>query len=141
MKFAITALLAAAANACDNEWIWEECSWMYYRNQCDDEGWGDGEDGWVYWDDWNLEEFWVTEDEFAAWDWCWNDDDDEDDWDEDWDTCLDDWEWDECYEEWYRFACDDEEWGDGEDGWVHWDDWLWEEYWVTGDDWWAECAW
>ena len=44
MKFAITALLAAAANACDNEWIWEECSWMYYRWPCDDEGWGDGED-------------------------------------------------------------------------------------------------
>ena len=54
---------------CDSEWIWEECSWMYYRDPC--EGEGDTECGWVYWDDWNYEEFWVDCDEFASWDWCW----------------------------------------------------------------------
>ena len=134
MKFAITALLAAAATACDNEWIWEECSWMYYRDPC--EGEGTLGEGWVYWDDWNLEEFWVTDDEFAEWDWCWEDDDEDDDW-EDWeeDTCLDDWLFDECWEEWYRWPCE----GEGEGGWVHWNDDLWEEYWVTEDDWFAEC--
>ena len=54
---------------CDNEWIWEECSWMYYRDPC--EGEGDTECGWVYWDDWWQEEFWVDCDEFWSWDWCW----------------------------------------------------------------------
>ena len=71
MKSAIAALIiAASANACDNEWIWEECSQMYYRDCCDNECY---EEGWVYWDDWNLEEFEVTVDEFAGWSWCQDD--------------------------------------------------------------------
>ena len=53
---------------CDNEWVWEDCSWMWYRSACDGEG--DTDCGWVYWDDWNQEEFWVTCDEFAEWWWC-----------------------------------------------------------------------
>ena len=70
MKSAIAALIiAASANACDNEWIWEDCSWMWYRDPC--EGEGDTECGWVYWDDWWQEEFWVDCDEFWSWDWCW----------------------------------------------------------------------
>ena len=67
MKSAIAALLVAGATACDNEWIWEECSWMYYRHVCDYET---DCAGWKYWDDWNLEEFCVTVDEFNDWDWC-----------------------------------------------------------------------
>ena len=58
------------------EWIWEECSWMYYRHYCVDENnwpeYGVEDDcGWFYWDDWNLEEFFVTCDEFDnEWTWC-----------------------------------------------------------------------
>ena len=54
---------------CDNEWIWEDCSWMWYRNAC--EGEGDTDCGWIYWDDWWQEEFWVDCDEFYSWSWCW----------------------------------------------------------------------
>ena len=67
MKSAIAALIASAVTACDNEWIWEECSWMWYRDGCDGEVAGCG---WIYWDDWNLEEFTVTCDEFDDWWWC-----------------------------------------------------------------------
>ena len=42
---------------------------MYYRNECY-EGEGDTDCGWIYWDDWNWTEFWVTCDEFASWEYC-----------------------------------------------------------------------
>ena len=51
------------------EWIWEDCSGMYYRNECY-EGEGDTDCGWMYWDDWNWTEFWVTCDEFNSWEYC-----------------------------------------------------------------------
>ena len=76
MKSTIAALIVAGASACANEWIWEECSWMYYRYPCADEYiHGDDGDGcgWFYWDDWNLEEFEVTCGEVEDWSWCWDD--------------------------------------------------------------------
>ena len=57
MKSTIAALMVAATTACPNEWIWEECSWKYYREGCVGEVVGDGNPGdgcgWIYWDDWN----------------------------------------------------------------------------------------
>jgi len=67
MKSAIAALIIASATACD-DWTWEECSEMYYRNLCDGECNGDG---WMYWDDIWEEGYCVSVDEFASWDWCW----------------------------------------------------------------------
>ena len=85
IKFAVGAIaLASVASATavkdDDEidctlWVWEECSWMYYRHFCGDgysaEDGVIGDCGWFYWDDWNLEEFFVTCDEFNEWSWCW----------------------------------------------------------------------
>ena len=72
MKSTIAALIVAGASACDNEWFWEECSWMYFRYPCEGEFEGDDGDecGWIYWDDWLLEEFEVTCNEFDDWWWC-----------------------------------------------------------------------
>jgi hypothetical protein len=94
----------ACAN-CDNEWFWEDCSWMYWRHPCDWEN--DTDCGWVYWDDWNYEEFWVTCDEFESWDWC--------------KTCDNEWFWEECSSMYWRHPCDWE--NDTDCGWVYWDDW------------------
>ena len=59
MKLAL-AILAVVnyANADCDEWVWEECSWMYYRDYCVDvygePEYGVEDDcGWFYWDDWN----------------------------------------------------------------------------------------
>ena len=50
---------------CYGDWIWEECSGMYYYSDyCSDDC------GWWYWDDYSYTEFWVTCDEFADWTWC-----------------------------------------------------------------------
>ena len=65
---------------CDNEWFWEDCSWMYWRHPCDWEY--DTDCGWVYWDDWNEEEFWVTCDDFESWDEC--------------KYCDNEWIWEDC---------------------------------------------
>ena len=71
MKTALAlALTAAAASACANEWIWEECSWSWYRDFCEGESLADGDCGWIYYDEWNLEEFWVSCEEFDDWWWC-----------------------------------------------------------------------
>ena len=70
-----TEVKAADDTDC-TKWIWEECSWMYYRHFCwDDDGEAEegviGDCGWFYWDDWNWEEFFVTCDEFYdEWYWC-----------------------------------------------------------------------
>ena len=54
------------ATDCLGEWVWEDCSWSYYaEDTCSDDC------GWWYWDDWAEEEYWVTCDDFAEWDWCW----------------------------------------------------------------------
>ena len=125
MKSIAAICLAATASACD--WIWEECSWMWYRSTCDGED-GETDCGWVYWDDWNYEEFWVTCDEFADWWWCTGEEA----------VCLwgdeDDYWWDECWGAYWAWDCED--W---ESGWWFWDaDWE-EWYWVTADDygWWC----
>ena len=135
MKSAIAALIATAATACENEWIWEECSWMYYRVPCDYEFDNSGEeDGWIYWDDWNQEEFWVTAAEFDEWYWCEGEDYEEA-------TCDNAWEWDECIGESWRDPCEWEYIDYGEDwGWIYWDDWADEEYFLAGDDWMESCA-
>ena len=75
MKSTIAALMVAATTACSNEWIWEECSWMYYREGCGDEVTGDGDPGdgcgWIYWYDWEGVEKEVTCDQFDKWSACW----------------------------------------------------------------------
>ena len=70
MKISIMALLAASTMAgCVDEWTWENCSELYYRDVCDGEDWGD-EDGWVYMDPEFYEEYFVTVTEFNSWDYC-----------------------------------------------------------------------
>ena len=75
MKSIIAALMVAATNACANEWIWEECSWSWFRYGCPGEIEGDNGDecGWIYWDDWNQEEKEVTCKTFDTWPSCWED--------------------------------------------------------------------
>ena len=124
MKSIAAICLAATASACD--WIWEECSWMWYRDLCDGEE-GETDCGWVYWDDWTYEEFWVTCDEFADWYWCTGEVEEDD--------CDYEWYWDDCYEEWYQYDCY------SDDGWWHWDDWSETTYWVSYDDWAWWCLW
>ena len=132
MKFALVAALSATlaqasslkattTTACDDSWVWEECSNMYWRNDCES-----NDCGWVYWDDWTWTEFWVTCDEFYSWESC-NSDWDYD-WDLDWD-CDDEWVWEECSYMWYRNDCDS-----NECGWIYWDDWSWTEFFVTCDE-------
>ena len=80
MKSAIAALIASSVSACANEWIWEECSQSWYRDPCIGEftdtycdcagGYDKDTCGWIYYDDWNLEEFQVTCSEFDDWWWC-----------------------------------------------------------------------
>ena len=72
MKSAIAALIASSASACANEWMWEQCSQSWWRDACEGENvMFDAEDcGYVYWDDWDLEEYWVTCAEFDGWWWC-----------------------------------------------------------------------
>ena len=87
MKFAIAALVATAATAvpvaterdailaqvdasgCQDDYIWENCSELYYRYSCagDDHY---GEDGWYYLDDEFYEDWWVTRAVFESWDYC-----------------------------------------------------------------------
>ena len=66
-----SAVKVATGVGCSNEWIWEECSWSWYREPCDYESSAYNENGWFYWDDWSGEEFWVSEDDFATWESCW----------------------------------------------------------------------
>ena len=64
MKSAIAALVALGATAlstCD-DWLYEDCSQMYWRNACPGEV-AEGECGWWYWDDYSGQ-YWVTCDEF-----------------------------------------------------------------------------
>ena len=120
MKFQLAlASIAALTNAaglrqedgtledasCYGEWIWEECSGLYYQEDfcSEDLGWWYAEAADEDWsDDW-----WVSAEEFITWDWCmdlgndWEDDWDldwEDDWDldweDDWETWEDDWDLD-----------------------------------------------
>ena len=122
MKSAIAALIiAASATACDNYWVWEECSGMEYRDLCDGEC---GDDGWMYWDAEAWEEFCVSYDEFASWDWCSVHDG------SDLVPCYE-WIWEECSWSWYRNLCDGE---CDDDGWMYWDAEKWEEFCVSVDD-------
>ena len=66
---AIVVLAATETRAWGcHEWIWEDCSEMWYRDACEHER--ETECGWIYWDDWEETEFWVSCEEFAEWDWC-----------------------------------------------------------------------
>ena len=70
MKSVIAALLAAVVSAgCEDEWTWENCSQLYYRDPCKGEDHED-EDGWYYLDDEFYEKWWVTRAEFESWDYC-----------------------------------------------------------------------
>ena len=69
MKSTIAALIiASVATACDNEWWYEECSDMEWRELCEGEC---DNDGWMYWDEWLEDEFCVSKDDFADWEMCW----------------------------------------------------------------------
>ena len=110
---------------CDNEWIWEECSWMEWRDACDWEA--ETDCGWIYWDDWSAEEFWVSCEDYDSWDECWE--------------CDNEWYYDDCWGQEYRQVCEWEDWGiPGESGWVYWDDLFEVEYWLTYESWMATCA-
>ena len=134
MKFALAALLAATTiatrtadqfgNDCWGDWIWEDCSGMYYQSDyCSDDC------GWWYApemdDDWS-DDFWVTCDEFASWEECqWDWGYDDSDW-----GCYGDWIWEDCSALYYQsdYCTDDCGWwySPGLD-----DDWS--------DDWWVSC--
>ena len=146
MKFQLAlASIAALTNAaglrqedgtledasCYGEWIWEECSGLYYQEDycSEDLGWWYAEAADEDWsDDW-----WVSAEEFITWDWCMDlGDDGEDDWDldwEDWEDWEGDWEadWEDWEDDW------DLEWDDDwEANWDDWeDDWDWENDWET----------
>ena len=133
MKLA-AAILAGAVSALktrdgDCDWEWEECSWMYWRFPCDDSE-ADTDCGYIYWDDWTLEEFWVTCDEFADWYWCEGGEEDQDD-------CDDTWYEDSCWGEWWMEACGD---GETECGWWYWDETNEDTYWVDCDTWELVCG-
>ena len=80
MKSAIAALIASAVTACDEPWIWEDCSWSWFRKPCigefsatfcDCDGKYDYDScGWIYWDDWDNLEYEVTCNEFWSWEVC-----------------------------------------------------------------------
>ena len=115
--------------SCFSDWIWEDCSGLYYQVDLCNEDAG----GWWYamtpdfdgTDDW-----WVSEEEFAGWDWCTGGLTDGL-WEDDWNTWEDDWdlEWEDDWNTW------DDDWADWEDDWTWDDDWEndWELDWE--DDW------
>ena len=119
-----SATRTSAGDDCYGDWIWEECSWSYYQNDwcTDDCGWwySPGAD-----DDWS-DDFWVSCDEFAEWTWCQVDE---------FTGCDNEWIWEDCSWMYYRDPCEGE--GDTECGWVYWDDWWQEEFWVDCDEFWS----
>ena len=62
-KCSISKTYFAQAWNADTEWNWEDCSGMYWRE-------APGCDGWIYWDEWTAEEFFVSRDEFNDWSAC-----------------------------------------------------------------------
>ena len=94
-----------ALQECDNGWVWEACSWRYWRNACDfeyQESWVTGPCGWVYWDAWTRSEFFVTCEDYAnEWSTCSGE--------RDIVSCANEWFWEDCSAKYYRVACDDEE--------------------------------
>ena len=67
-----TATHISAGDDCLSDWIWEDCSQLYY--QWDWCKWSEGEYGWWYSpeldDDWG-DDWWVPEDEWLTWEECW----------------------------------------------------------------------
>ena len=53
----------------DCDWVYEDCSDSLYREPCDDEV--TTEEGWWYKDDEDSEEYWVSAEDFAEWEECW----------------------------------------------------------------------
>ena len=136
MKVFALASLAALSQAtslrqddywdCYGDWIWEECSGLYWQETlCDVEGENDGwwysptadEDGW--------DDFFVTEAEYDEWDWCWPEEWVADNW------CENEW-FETSAGNWWRDPCDGE--GETDCGWVYWGGTEWEE-----DDYWWSC--
>ena len=125
MKVFALASLAALSQAmslkevetdwdCYGEWIWEECSQLYYQESLCEGGWDT--EGWWYSPEPDFDEaddFFVTADEFDLWEECW---------DEDKPWAADNW----CDNDWtetglgnyWRFPCEDE--GATDCGWVYW---------------------
>ena len=120
---------------CYGEWTWEECSQLYYQEDfCKEElgWWYSHEDTVGDWDD----DWWVTAEEFADWEYCQVDDDI--DWD---DYCYSDWIWEECSQLYYLIDFCTEEYGwwySETDTLDIWDDDVW---WVTEADFdeWEYC--
>ena len=143
MKFALAALIASSAvainpnpdddyfNFCAGDWIWEDCSQLYYQSDycTTDCGWwySPGLD-YDYSDDW-----WVTCDEFTTWEEC-DGQYTEIDW-----SCYSDWVWEECSGLYFQvdYCREDCGWwySPGLD-----DDWS-DDWWVTCDEFasWEEC--
>merc|ERR1711934_116910 len=109
--------------SCYGPWIWEECSGYYWQSDycMDDCGWWYSPEE----DDWWGDDWWVSCDEFASWDFCQVGYDDGIDW-----SCYGPWIWEDCsgyY--WQSDYCTDA------CGWWYSpdedDDWS--------DDWWVSC--
>ena len=70
MKIEAAAKALTSYIYCDNVWHYERCSGLEFRYACDWEGpakgWWPGE-GFVYWDRYVPEEFWVTHAWYATW--------------------------------------------------------------------------
>lgn len=126
MKFAL-AILATTAFAvrtqaqddCVSEWEWDDCYQAWWQaDWCA----GATDCGWWYSagldDDWS-DDWWVTCDEWEGAE-CEL-------------ACDEPWEWDDWWQAWWREGCSWE--GDSDCGWVYWDDWLGEEYWVDCLEW------
>ena len=114
MKLSLSLLAVGAAasrvaqdewDSCYSDWIWEECSWRYYQNNCYINACG-----WYYssYAD-GTDSYWVSCDEY----------------DESYCQCDNEWIWEDCTSSYYRDACSWE--GDTECGWVYADPWSDEE--------------
>ena len=123
---------------CYNEWNWEDCSQMWWRNACEWEA--EGDCGWIYEDYYTWETFWVSCDEFNSWDSC--NGDDYNTWVDEY--CYNEWTWEDCSQMWYRDACEWEIEGDGY-GWIYevynYDTWTYDSFWVSGEEFesWEYC--
>ena len=128
MKFFALATLATTAFAlkarqdydnCLTEWEWDDCigGWWQYDdcNGLSDCGWWvspEIDDEWG--DDW-----WMTCDDWSTWE-CGEYE------------CPNEWYFDDAWNTWWRDPCEGE--GETDCGWIYWDAWYEEEYWV-------DCSW
>ena len=124
MKFALAILASSAAAVavesndqfgfeCYGDWIYEECSDLYYQSDycSDDCGWwySSGFDA-----DWS-DDYWVTCDEFASWEFC-----QFDYYYYEQNACGNEWYYSDYDEAWWRYPCEEEY--ETECGWMYYDD-------------------